>query len=107
MFRQNKNQSKTNQAKQDCATTTPSPHVASILKNNCQDIDIVETKQQTEKIMAASTAPKEKTKQKLQFLEHEIECPRCHDNMELCFEFDDLYYFCKECDFCLYTIKRN
>ena len=40
-------------------------------------------------------------------LEHEVECPRCHDVMTLCSDFDSLYYFCEECDFCLYTIKRN
>jgi hypothetical protein len=40
------------------------------------------------------------------FLEHEIECPRCHDTMLLCSQFDNLYYVCDECDFCLYTIKK-
>ena len=39
-------------------------------------------------------------------LEHEIECPRCRDSMTLCSDFDSLYYFCEECDFCLYTIKK-
>ena len=39
-------------------------------------------------------------------LEHEIECPRCRDSMMLCSDFDSLYYFCEECDFCLYTIKK-
>lgn len=37
-------------------------------------------------------------------LENEIECPRCHDDMTLCSEFDNLYYFCEECDFCLFTL---
>jgi hypothetical protein len=41
------------------------------------------------------------------FLEHDIECPRCHDSMILCSDFDSLYYVCEECDFCLYTIKKN
>jgi late competence protein required for DNA uptake (superfamily II DNA/RNA helicase) len=41
------------------------------------------------------------------FLEHEIECPRCHDSMTLYSDFDSLYYVCEECDFCLYTIKRT
>jgi hypothetical protein len=40
-------------------------------------------------------------------LEHEIECPRCHDNMKLCTEFDSLYYGCEECDFCLFAIKKT
>lgn len=39
-------------------------------------------------------------------LEHEIECPRCRDSMTLCSDFDSLYYFCEQCDFCLYTIKK-
>jgi ribosomal protein S27AE len=39
-------------------------------------------------------------------LEHEIECPRCRDSMTLCSDFDRLYYFCEECDFFLYTIKK-
>jgi hypothetical protein len=38
-------------------------------------------------------------------LENEIECPRCHDDMTLCSEFDNLYYFCEVCDFCLFTLK--
>ena len=40
-------------------------------------------------------------------LEVEIECPRCHDDMTLCSEFDGLYYFCQQCDFCLFTLKKN
>jgi hypothetical protein len=32
---------------------------------------------------------------------HEIECPRCHDTMILCSEFNRLCYFCEECGFCL------
>lgn len=39
-------------------------------------------------------------------LEIEIECPRCHDDMTLCSEFDNLYYSCSQCDFCLFTLKR-
>lgn len=53
--------------------------------------DEVETEQQQEQVAA---------------LEHEIECPRCRDSMTLCSDFDSLYYFCEECDFCLYTIKK-
>ena len=32
-------------------------------------------------------------------IEQEIECPRCHDTMALCSDFD---YVCEECDFLLY-----
>ena len=35
-------------------------------------------------------------------VEHEIECPRCHDIMILQSEFDRLGYVCEECDFLLY-----
>jgi len=35
-------------------------------------------------------------------LEHEIECPRCHDIMTLYSGFDSLYYSCGECGFTLY-----
>jgi Zn finger protein HypA/HybF involved in hydrogenase expression len=44
---------------------------------------------------------------KLQELEHEIECPRCHDIMTLSAEFDSLYYICEGCDFSLYTIRKD
>jgi Zn finger protein HypA/HybF involved in hydrogenase expression len=67
----------------------------------------VESKLEAEKVMAAGTAVKEQEKQQVQYMEHEIECPRCHDSMALCSDFDNLYYVCEECDFCLYTIKRN
>lgn len=36
-------------------------------------------------------------------LENEIECPRCHEIMTLCSEFDLLYYKCEECNLPLYT----
>ena len=34
-------------------------------------------------------------------VEHEIECPRCHDIMTLQSDFDRLGYICEECDFLL------
>jgi hypothetical protein len=76
------------------------------LKNNYQNIASVEPKLEAERVMAASAAAKEE-EERVQFMEHEIECPRCHGSMALCSDFDNLYYFCEECDFCLYTIKRN
>jgi predicted nucleic acid-binding Zn ribbon protein len=36
-------------------------------------------------------------------LENEIDCPRCHDIMTLCSDFDFFYYKCEECHFPLYT----
>jgi hypothetical protein len=43
----------------------------------------------------------------LNTLENEIECPRCHDIMTLCSDFDFLYYKCEECDLPLYTSPPN
>lgn len=68
----------------------------------------MEPKLEAEEVMAAGTiATEEEESQQEQFMEHEIECPRCHDSMKLCSDFDSLYYACEECDFCLYTIKKN
>ena len=39
------------------------------------------------------------TKEQDLSIEQEIECPRCHDFMTLCSEFDRLGYFCEECKF--------
>ena len=32
-------------------------------------------------------------------IDQEIECPRCHDIMTLCCDFDRLCYVCEECTF--------
>jgi len=40
-------------------------------------------------------------------LQIEIECPRCTDTMTLCSGFDNLYYFCQECYFYLYTKAKD
>jgi DNA-directed RNA polymerase subunit RPC12/RpoP len=34
-------------------------------------------------------------------IDQEIECPRCHDMMTLCSDFDRFSYVCEECDFLL------
>jgi late competence protein required for DNA uptake (superfamily II DNA/RNA helicase) len=34
-------------------------------------------------------------------LDHEIECPRCNDVMELSSSFDTLAYYCENCSFLL------
>jgi hypothetical protein len=31
-------------------------------------------------------------------LDIEIECPRCNEILELCSDFDRLYYFCESCN---------
>jgi late competence protein required for DNA uptake (superfamily II DNA/RNA helicase) len=59
-------------------------------------------------VQTESQAEFEKESDKaVKHLENEIECPRCHDDMTLCSEFDALYYFCEECDFCLFTLKKG
>lgn len=40
-------------------------------------------------------------------LENEIECPRCHDVMTLCSDFDFFYYKCEECHLPLYTAPKS
>jgi len=37
-------------------------------------------------------------------IEQEIECPRCHDIMVLCSDFDRICYFCQECNLSLLII---
>lgn len=80
---------------------TPSPQGAPWLKNG-QSIEapVAETKLEIQKTGTDGGKQAEAAA-----IEHEIECPRCHDSMVLCSEFDGLYYFCESCDFCLYTIK--
>jgi cytochrome c-type biogenesis protein CcmH/NrfF len=68
---------------------------------------MVEPTLEIEKVMPASMKAKEEQENQVPFLEHEIECPRCHDSMMLCSDFDNLYYVCEGCDFCLYTIKKS
>jgi hypothetical protein len=61
----------------------------------------VEPKLEVKNVTAAGTVAPEEEEKNVQLIEHEIECPRCHGSMELCSEYDNLYYVCKECDFCL------
>ena len=67
---------------------------------------VVAEQLETEKAIAESTAAEAEQEESARFLEHEIECPRCHDSMTLCSDFDSLYYVCEQCDFNLYTIKK-
>jgi hypothetical protein len=68
---------------------------------------MVEPTLETEKVMPSTMKAKDEQENLVPFLEQEIECPRCHDSMMLCSDFDNLYYVCEECDFCLYTIKKS
>jgi hypothetical protein len=68
---------------------------------------MVDSTLQTEKVAPSTKNAVEEQENLVPFLEEEIECPRCHDSMMLCSDFDNLYYVCEECDFCLYTIKKS
>ncbi len=68
---------------------------------------MIEPTLETEKVMPLNVDVTEEHENPVPFLEEEIECPRCHDSMMLCSDFDNLYYVCQECDFCLYTIKKT
>jgi hypothetical protein len=68
---------------------------------------MIESTLETEKAMPATIKAQEEQENPVPFLEEEIECPRCHDIMMLCSDFDNLYYACEECDFSLYTIKKS
>lgn len=65
-----------------------------------------ETKLEELKVKAAKEE-EDKEGENAALLEQDIECPRCHGSMALCSDFDSLYYSCEECDFTLYTIKKE
>ena len=93
----------------NCPYTPPSPFGASFFKNNGAATPLMVERhlQLKNEDMAEPVVESKKDVRIAESLENEIECPRCHDDMTLCSEFDNLYYFCKECDFCLFTLKRN
>ncbi len=68
---------------------------------------MVDSTLQTEKVAPFTENAVGEQENLVPFLEEEIECPRCHDSMMLCSDFDNLYYVCEQCDFCLYTIKKS
>ena len=55
----------------------------------------------TEKMKRSESLMPSKESTDYQSINQEIECPRCHDTMILCSEFDRLCYLCEECGFCL------
>ena len=61
--------------------------------------------EQALKVQSKDSVEVEKVEQ-VTSIEDEIECPRGHDSMILCSDFDKLFYSCDGCDFCLYTIKH-
>jgi len=40
-------------------------------------------------------------------LDNEIECPRCHEIMELYSKFDELLYSCQSCSFLLKCVRSK
>ena len=68
---------------------------------------MVDSTLQTEKVVPSTENAVGEQENLVPFLEEEIECPRCHDSMMLSSDFDNLYYVCEQCDFCLYTIKKS
>jgi hypothetical protein len=85
---------------------TPSPRGVSVFNSDRQaTIFVVEPILEPTEAIAENA--QEDEEEQTPVLEHDIECPRCHDSMMLCSDFDSLYYVCEECDFCLYTIKKN
>lgn len=64
-------------------------------------------KAENEKLVSQNNLAAAEDLLKREILENEIECPRCHDSMILFSEFDNLYYSCESCDFCLFTFKKN
>jgi len=58
----------------------------------------VEPSLEARKVMIENTAAKDE-EQQVEFLEHEIECPRCRDDMESCSDLDNLYYVCIDATF--------
>lgn len=57
--------------------------------------------QTLETLEEAGLLPDQKDEQTLTELDHEIECPRRNDIMELSSTFDALAYFCEDCSFIL------
>jgi hypothetical protein len=58
-----------------------------------------EPKNQALKTLEESDPPEQKEESVLTELDHEIECPRCNDVMELGSSFDALGYSCENCSF--------
>ncbi|MGC1134220.1 MAG: hypothetical protein WA941_15445 [Nitrososphaeraceae archaeon] len=57
--------------------------------------------QTLEALEVTDLLPDQKNEQTLTELDHEIECPRCNNIMELSSTFDALAYFCEDCTFIL------
>jgi hypothetical protein len=60
-----------------------------------------ELESQALKTLDESDPPEQKEESVLTELDHEIECPRCNDVMELASSFNALAYSCENCSFIL------
>jgi hypothetical protein len=60
-----------------------------------------ELESQALKTLDESDPPEQKEESVLTDLDHEIECPRCNDVMELGSSFNALAYSCENCSFIL------
>jgi uncharacterized protein (DUF983 family) len=60
-----------------------------------------EPENQALKILVESSVPEPKEEPMLAELDMEMECPRCHEFMELHSSFDKLMYSCETCSFLL------
>lgn len=86
----------------------PPPEVCHCLSSIKSITSLMEEPQlQVKRELEIESTHKTQHARKQELLENEIECPRCHDDMTLCSEFDNLFYFCEQCDFCLFTLKKN
>ena len=61
-------------------------------------------KQSLEAIQEFGAKSEQKEEPVITELDHEIECPRCNDVMELSSSFDTLAYCCENCSFLLKCI---
>jgi len=73
-------------------------HIAAMSKSRRRSKLLIEVEEKPQHIIET----KEENSKSNLTIEQEIECPRCHDMMALCSNFDRLGYVCEECDFLLY-----
>jgi hypothetical protein len=60
-----------------------------------------EPEKQALEILEEFNSPEQKEEPELTELDMEIECPRCHEIMQLQSNFDKLMYSCESCSFLL------
>jgi|SRR5947209_8819274 len=73
--------------------------IASMSKGKSRSKLLAEIQKEPSQYSEYVSQTKEEKKNNGLDIEHEIECPRCHDTMMLSSQFDSLSYLCEECDF--------